>query len=70
MQKYIGKADVLIEALPYIKAFQGKKIVIKFGGSIMTNENLMEEVLTDIVFMKYVGWHPLCMAADRQLRKR
>jgi len=59
MQKYIGKADVLIEALPYIKAFQGKKIVIKFGGSIMTNENLMEEVLTDIVFMKYVGWHPL-----------
>jgi len=59
MQQYIGKADVLIEALPYIKAFQGKKIVIKFGGSIMTDEKLMDEVLMDIVFMKYVGWHPV-----------
>ncbi|MCD6440669.1 MAG: acetylglutamate kinase [Candidatus Marinimicrobia bacterium] len=59
MHKYIGKADVLIEALPYIKAFQGKKIVIKFGGSIMTNDAMMDKVLMDIVFMKYVGWHPV-----------
>jgi len=59
MHEYIGKADVLIEALPYIKAFQGKKIVIKFGGSIMTDETLMDKVLMDIVFMKYVGWHPV-----------
>ncbi len=59
MQEYIGKADVLIEALPYIKAFQGKKIVIKFGGSIMDSEIAMREVLEDIVFMKYVGWHPV-----------
>lgn len=59
MRKYIGKADVLIEALPYIKAFQGKKIVIKFGGSIMTNDAMMDKVLMDIVFMKYVGWLPV-----------
>jgi acetylglutamate kinase len=59
MHKYIGKADVLIEALPYIKAFQGKKIVIKFGGSIMTNDAMMDKVLMDIVFMKYVGWRPV-----------
>lgn len=59
MHEFIGKADVLIEALPYIKAFQGKKIVIKFGGSIMTDDTLMDEVLMDIVFMKYVGWHPV-----------
>ncbi len=59
MREIIGKADVLIEALPYIKAFQGKKIVIKFGGSIMSDEKLMDEVLMDIVFMKYVGWHPV-----------
>lgn len=55
----ISKADVLIEALPYIRAFRGKKIVIKFGGSIMDSENAMNDVLTDIVFMKYVGWHPV-----------
>ncbi|MBN2600574.1 MAG: acetylglutamate kinase [Candidatus Marinimicrobia bacterium] len=59
MREYINKADVLIEALPYIKAFQGKKIVIKFGGSIMTDDNLMNGVLMDIVFMKYVGWYPV-----------
>lgn len=59
MREYIGKADVLIEALPYIKAFQGKKIVIKFGGSIMTNDAMMDKVLMDIVFMKYVGWRPV-----------
>jgi acetylglutamate kinase len=59
MHEIIGKADVLIEALPYIKAFQGKKIVIKFGGSIMSAKKLMNEVLMDIVFMKYVGWHPV-----------
>ncbi len=59
MREIINKADVLIEALPYIKAFQGKKIVIKFGGSIMTDDNLMNEVLMDIVFMKFVGWHPV-----------
>lgn len=59
MQKIIDKAAVLIEALPFIKAFRGKKIVIKFGGSIMDNENAMKAILQDIVFMKYVGWLPV-----------
>jgi len=59
MQKIIDKAAVLIEALPFIKAFRGKKIVIKFGGSIMDSENAMKSVLQDIVFMKYVGWLPV-----------
>ncbi|MFA4839767.1 MAG: acetylglutamate kinase [Candidatus Neomarinimicrobiota bacterium] len=59
MQKIIGKAAVLIEALPFIKAFRGKKIVIKFGGSIMDSENAMKAVLQDIVFMKFVGWLPV-----------
>lgn len=59
MQKIIDKAAVLIEALPFIKAFRGKKIVIKFGGSIMDSENVMKAVLQDIVFMKYVGWLPV-----------
>ncbi len=59
MQKIIDKAAVLIEALPFIKAFHGKKIVIKFGGSIMDSENAMKSVLQDIVFMKYVGWLPV-----------
>jgi len=59
MQKIIDKAAVLIEALPFIKAFRGKKIVIKFGGSIMDSENAMKAVLQDIVFMKYVGWLPV-----------
>jgi len=59
MQKRTDKAAVLIEALPLIKGFRGKKIVIKFGGSIMDSEKAMKAVLQDIVFMKYVGWLPL-----------
>lgn len=55
MQKYIDKAKVLIEALPYIQSFHGKKIVIKFGGSVMENETTMRDVLQDVVFMKYIG---------------
>jgi acetylglutamate kinase len=55
MNHYIEKARVLIEALPYIKEFHGKKIVIKFGGSVMDSEAAMREVLTDVVFMKYIG---------------
>ena len=59
MEKYINKARVLIEALPYIQLFSGKIIVIKFGGSIMNSEESMEKVLQDIVFMKYAGWKPV-----------
>lgn len=55
MEKYIEKAKVLIEALPYIKEFYGKTIVIKYGGSAMINENIREKVIQDIVLMKLIG---------------
>ena len=49
LQKYIGKAEVLIEALPYITKFNGKIIVIKYGGSAMLDEELKRKVIEDIV---------------------
>lgn len=59
MEKFIKKADVLIEALPYIRRFQQKTIVIKYGGSAMLNETIRRRVLEDIAFMYYVGMRPL-----------
>lgn len=59
LQESIGKADVLIEALQYIKVFYGKTIVIKYGGSAMVDEELKEKVILDIVLMKYVGMNPV-----------
>ena len=53
------KADILIEALPYIRAFFGKTIVIKYGGSAMIEEDLKRQFAEDIVLMKYVGMHPV-----------
>lgn len=49
------KADVLIEALPYIQEFYGKTIVIKYGGNAMVNDELKEKVMQDVALMKYVG---------------
>lgn len=59
MEKLIEKASVLIEALPYIQAFRGKKMVIKCGGSIMENESGLRDLLRDVVFMKTIGIQPL-----------
>jgi acetylglutamate kinase len=59
MDKYIEKASILIEALPYIKEFNEKIIVIKYGGSAMTNEKMREKIIEDIVLMKYVGMKPV-----------
>jgi len=53
------KADVLIEALPYIQAFFGKTIVIKYGGAAMTEDHLKRQFAEDVVLMKYVGMHPV-----------
>ncbi len=53
------KAGILVEALPYIKKFYGKTVVIKYGGHAMVNEELKKAVLTDAVLMKYVGMHPV-----------
>jgi len=53
------KAEILIEALPYIKKFYGKTVVIKYGGHAMTDPELKDKVITDIVLMKYVGINPV-----------
>lgn len=53
------KAGILVEALPYIKEFYGKIIVVKYGGHAMVNCELKRAVMTDLVLMKYVGMHPV-----------
>jgi acetylglutamate kinase len=55
----IERAAVLVEALPYIKEFYGKTVVIKYGGHAMLSPELKEAVLTDTVLMKYVGMNPV-----------
>ncbi len=52
-------ADVLIEALPYIRRFYNRRIVIKYGGAAMEEESLIHSVMEDIVLMKYVGMRPI-----------
>ena len=59
MQKVIEKADVLIEALPYIQRFRGDTVVVKFGGSAMEEQAQVETVLKDIAFMECVGMRPV-----------
>jgi acetylglutamate kinase len=49
------KAEILTEALPYIQKFNGKTIVVKYGGNAMVDENLKESVISDLVLMKCVG---------------
>ena len=55
----LEKAGILVEALPYIKKFYGKTVVIKYCGHAMINNELKQAVLTDLVLMKYVGIHPV-----------
>ena len=55
----VGKAHILIEALPYIRSFFGKTIVVKYGGAAMAEEKLKMEVAQDIVLMRYVGMRPV-----------
>lgn len=57
--KYFERAETLIEALPYIKKFQGGIIVIKYGGSAMGDKNLRKKVLEDIILLKLVGFKPI-----------
>lgn len=53
------KAKILIEALPYIKKFSGKTFVIKYGGNAMVDQELKNQVINDIILMKYVGINPV-----------
>ena len=55
MEEIIKKADVLIEALPYIRKFNKKILVIKYGGSILGEEKIRKLVLQDMVFLNFVG---------------
>lgn len=55
----IQKAKILLEALPYIKKFSGKTIVIKYGGSLMVNDELKSLFANDIVLLKYIGINPI-----------
>jgi acetylglutamate kinase len=59
MKKLFEKAEVLIEALPYIRRFYHKTMVIKYGGAAMADEGLKEAFAMDIVLMKYVGLNPV-----------
>lgn len=59
MQKVIEKAAVLIEALPHIQKFRGETIVVKFGGSIMDDEEGVRSILNDVAFMACVGLRPV-----------
>ena len=58
-QMYLDKANVLIEALPYIQRFNRKIIVIKYGGSAMVDEELKRNVIQDVVLLKLVGFKPI-----------
>ena len=59
MEQVIKKAEVLIEALPYIQKFNRKIIVVKYGGSAMSNEELQKNVIKDVTLLKLVGFKPI-----------
>ena len=55
----IRKAEILIEALPYIQALNGRTVVIKYGGNAMVNEELKNSVMEDITLLKFIGMNPV-----------
>lgn len=59
MKQVLQKAEVLIEALPYIQQFNRKIIVVKYGGSAMSNEELQKNVIKDVTLLKLVGFKPI-----------
>ena len=59
MEQLLGKAEVLIEALPYIQRFNRKIIVVKYGGSAMVDEELKKHVIQDVTLLKLVGFKPI-----------
>lgn len=59
MKKLIEKAEVLMEAMPYIRQFQGRTFVIKYGGNAMVADELKESFARDVVLMKYIGINPV-----------
>lgn len=59
MESLIKKAEILIEALPYIQKLHGKTVVIKYGGNAMINDELKNSVMEDITLLKYIGMNPV-----------
>ena len=59
MEQIFMKAQTLIEALPYIQKFNHKKVVVKYGGSAMLDENLRYNVIRDVALLKLVGMQPI-----------
>lgn len=59
MEEILAKAEVLIEALPYIQHFNRKIIVVKYGGSAMVDEKLKHQVIQDVTLLKLVGFKPI-----------
>jgi len=59
MQSIIAKAEILIEALPYIQKLAGKTVVIKYGGNAMINDELKTSVMEDVTLLKYIGINPV-----------
>ncbi len=59
MEKLLAKAEVLIEALPYIQKFNRKIIVVKYGGSAMSDPELQKNVIKDVTLLKLVGFKPI-----------
>jgi acetylglutamate kinase len=59
VKKSVERADILLEALPYIRRFYGKTVVIKYGGHAMVDEELKDNFARDVVMMKYIGINPV-----------
>ena len=59
IQSSMERADILLEALPYIRRFYNKTIVIKYGGHAMVDEDLKDKFARDVVMMKYIGINPV-----------
>jgi len=59
LENQIKKAEILIEALPYIQKLYGKTVVIKYGGNAMINDELKNSVMEDITLLKYIGMNPV-----------
>ena len=59
MNAVIAKAEILIEALPYIQSLAGKTVVIKYGGNAMINDTLKDHVMQDMTLLKYIGINPV-----------
>ena len=59
IQAFINKAEILIEALPYIQRLAGKTVVIKYGGNAMINDDLKTDVMEDVTLLKFIGINPV-----------